>query len=168
MPPGESPSSALPSPVRAVVFDFDGVFTDNRVYVFEDGREAVVCDRSDGMGVGLLRAAGIPMLVISTEQNPVVSARCRKLDLPFRQGVDDKLSVLREWLDEQGASLADAVYVGNDVNDVECLEAVGCGVAVADAYDEAREAAAIVTRRPGGHGAVRELASLILQANHGA
>ena len=106
------------------------------------------------------------MLVISTEQNQVVGTRCNKLDLPYRQGVVNKLNVLKEWLNEQNISISDTVFVGNDVNDVECLRAVGCAVAVSDAYDEAKKDATIVTSRPGGRGAVRELATLILDAKN--
>ncbi|MDP6666971.1 MAG: hypothetical protein QF357_06185, partial [Dehalococcoidia bacterium] len=85
------------SRTEGIAFDFDGVFTDNRVYVMQNGEEAVVCDRSDGMGVSMLRKAGYPMVVISTEANPVVGARCKKLNLEVRQGVDDKLPVLKAW-----------------------------------------------------------------------
>ena len=80
--------------VKLLVFDFDGVMTDNRVLVFEDGREAVLCSRGDGMGLDLLKKSGLPLAVISKEVNPVVSARCRKLKIPCEQGIDDKLSVL--------------------------------------------------------------------------
>jgi N-acylneuraminate cytidylyltransferase len=96
-----------------------------------------------------------------------VEARCRKLGLPFLQGVLDKRSALEEWLSRQGVPPAQVVYVGNDVNDVECLRWVGCGVVVADAQPEARAAARLVLRRPGGRGAVREIVDLILHRREG-
>lgn len=152
----------LPCPVSALVLDFDGVFTDNRVIVGEDGREAVVCDRSDGLGIAQLKRSGIPILVLSTERNPVVQQRCNKVGIECVQGLDDKLTGLREWADHRYLSLAQMVYVGNDTNDVECMKAVGCGVAVADAYPSARAVARFTLSSPGGHGAIREIADLIV------
>ena len=154
----------VPAPLAGVVFDFDGVFTDNAVLTGDDGREAVRCSRSDGLGIERLRNASVPMVVISKERNPVVAARCRKLGLECLQGIDDKVTALNSWASSQGCSLSSLVYVGNDVNDVECLRAVGLGVAVADAWPEARRAARVTLRRRGGEGAVRELSDLLLEA----
>ena len=153
----------LPRPVAALILDFDGVFTDNRVTVFQDGREAVVCDRSDGMGLARLSERGLPILVISAEQNPVVQARCGKLGVPCVHGVHNKLDVLTKWLKEREIDASHVVYVGNDVNDVACLERVGCGVVVSDAHPRARAAARIVLSVSGGRGAVREISDLIDQ-----
>jgi N-acylneuraminate cytidylyltransferase len=150
--------------IKGIAFDFDGVFTDNRVYVMQNGEEAVVCDRSDGMGIAMLRKAGIPMVVISTERNPVVSVRCKKLQLDVRQGVDDKLPALGEWARGQGLTVDQIAFVGNDINDVECLRGAGLGVVVADAYPVAVEAAGLQLSRNGGRGAVREFADQILAA----
>ena len=150
--------------VRAIAFDFDGVFTDNRVYVMQNGEEAVVCDRSDGMGIAMLRKAGVPMVVISTERNPVVSARCEKLQLDMLQGIDDKLPALTEWAVRQSLTVDQIAFVGNDINDVDCLRGVGLGVVVADAYPVAVEAADLQLARDGGRGAVREFADQILAA----
>lgn len=152
---------ALPRPVTALVLDFDGVFTDNRVIVDESGREAVLCDRSDGLGISRLKRLGVPILVLSTERNPVVQRRCKKLGIECIQGLSDKLSTLKEWALVHTMSLSQIVYVGNDDNDVACMQAVGCGVAVADAYPSARAAAHFVLEAPGGHGAIREVADLI-------
>ena len=150
--------------IRGIAFDFDGVFTDNRVYVMQNGEEAVVCDRSDGMGIAMLRKAGIPMVVISTERNPVVGVRCEKLQLDARQGVDDKLPSLTEWAADQRITLDQIAFVGNDVNDVDCLRGAGLGVVVADAYPAAVEVADLQLTREGGRGAVREFADQILAA----
>ncbi len=152
----------LPASPKLLVLDFDGVLTDNRVWVTESGNEAVACDRSDGMGLAMLRAQGLEIVVLSTEKNPVVAARCRKLGLPCQQGVDDKAAALRMLAAQRGVELSEVVYVGNDVNDLECLHLAGCGVAVADAHAEVLAAADLVLKRPGGHGAVRELCDLLL------
>jgi N-acylneuraminate cytidylyltransferase len=158
---------ALPDQIDLVVFDFDGVFTDGTVIVFQDGTEAVTCDRSDGMGIAMLRERGVPMVVLSTEENLVVAARCRKLQLDCVQGVADKGLALRRLAGDRGASLANTVFVGNDVNDVACLQAVGCGVVPADAHPDARARAHVVLACAGGQGAVRELCDSILRSLSG-
>ncbi|NSW78196.1 MAG: acylneuraminate cytidylyltransferase [Chthonomonadetes bacterium] len=155
----------LPARIEALVFDFDGVFTDNRVIVLQDGTEGVVCDRGDGWGIAQLRQQGIPMVVISTETNPVVEARCRKLGIPCLIGVRNKRSTLHGWLQQNGISAENVVYVGNDVNDLECMREVGCAVAPADAHPEVRQVAHIILDSCGGRGALRELAELIIESN---
>lgn len=154
----------LPERIGAIVFDFDGVFSDNRVIVFDDGREAVICDRSDGLGLSELKQLHIPLLVLSTERNPVVAARCRKLEIPCVQGLTDKLVALTQWLSSNGVNLSRTVYVGNDVNDLDCLEAAGCGISVADAHPRAKAASSVVLSAPGGRGAIRELCDLIISS----
>ena len=113
------------------------------------------------MGVSRLRRRGVPMLVLSTEVNPVVAARCGKLGLECVQGVDDKLAALRSIAAERGVGLADVVYVGNDINDRSCLEAVGCAVVPHDAHVSAKAVADIVLASGGGRGAVRELCDMV-------
>ncbi len=152
----------LPRHVAALVMDFDGVFTDNTVLVLQDGREAVRCSRADGLGIELLHARGLRMAVISSETNPVVQARCDKLGLPCIRGAHDKRRTLAEWASESGVDLRDIVYLGNDVNDLPCLRMAGCGVVVADAHPDAMAAAALVLTSPGGQGAIRELADMLL------
>jgi N-acylneuraminate cytidylyltransferase len=153
----------LPQKVTLVVFDFDGVMTDNHAWVDQDGREAVMVNRADGMGISLLRQAGIPAVVLSTETNPVVAARCRKLSLPVAQGLADKASALREWLEGHHLDPAGTVYLGNDINDLPCFPLVGCAVAVADAHPEVLAQADLVLSHDGGQGAVRELCELLIK-----
>lgn len=155
-------AAALLRKVRLVVLDFDGVLTDNRVLVTEEGKEAVLCSRDDGMGIELLGKAGLPIVVISRETNKVVAQRCGKLKIPSLQGITNKEDVLTAYCQKLGVALGDVAYVGNDVTDIGCMSAVGVPVAVADAHPEAREAARIVLRAPGGRGAVRELCDLFL------
>ena len=130
-------SSAL-GRISAIAFDFDGVFTDDRVLVSQTGEESVFCSRSDGMGIGLLRDAGIKMIIISKEQNPVVAARARKLALEVIHGCDDKLPVLREWMSRIGATVETTAFMGNDINDLECMHFVGVAIAPSDAHPSAR------------------------------
>jgi YrbI family 3-deoxy-D-manno-octulosonate 8-phosphate phosphatase len=153
--------AALPPRISALVMDFDGVLTDDRVFVSETGEEAVACSRRDGMGIERLRKAGLPMLVISKETNPVVAARCRKLQLPYHHGIEGKLAVLERWLAENNIAAAETLYVGNDINDLKCMAAVGCAVAPRDAHPRALAAAALVLDADGGRGAIRLLADMI-------
>jgi YrbI family 3-deoxy-D-manno-octulosonate 8-phosphate phosphatase len=151
-----------PIEVDAVVTDFDGVHTDDSVHVSQDGTETVTVSRSDGLGTALLRDAGIPVLILSTEVNPVVSARAQKLRVEVVQGRADKAAALRAWAEERGIPLSRIAYLGNDVNDLGCLELVGWPVAVPGAHPLVLAAARIVLDRPGGAGAVRDLAERVL------
>ncbi len=153
--------------LRLVAFDFDGVFTDNTVWVDEEGVESVRCWRGDGLGLAALKRLGVHTVVISTEVNPVVSARCRKLAIRCHQACDDKIGPLNAIVHEIGCSLEETAFVGNDINDLECLEEVGVPMVVADAHPDVRAAATHITRSRGGKGAVREICDLIVQA-HGA
>lgn len=158
------PAPRLPRNVAAVVFDFDGVMTDNGVYLSEDGNESVRCDRGDGWGIARLHEAGIPMAVLSSEKNAVVRARCEKLKLEcFDSLGSEKLGKFTAWCKEHGLSPENTVYVGNDANDVDCLALAGFGVVPADAHPTARRVADWVLIAAGGRGAVRELCDLILK-----
>jgi N-acylneuraminate cytidylyltransferase len=143
--------------VRLIVFDFDGVLTDNRVWVSEGGEEWVVCDRSDGLGLEQLRKLGYELFVISSERNAVVGERCRKLGLSFAQGVTNKAGCLKQLIQDRGFDSSQVIYVGNDTNDLECMRIVACGVAVADAHPSVLAEADWILERHGGNGAVREL-----------
>lgn len=148
--------------IKLLVLDFDGVLTDDRVLVGEDGSEFVLCSRSDGMGISLLKRRGLPIAILSTETNRVVTARARKLGLPVHQGLDNKGAALQQLIEERQIPPGCVAFVGNDINDVDCLRLAGLAIVPADAQLVAREHADIVLTNPGGRGAVRELADLIL------
>ncbi len=150
--------------VDALVTDFDGVHTDDSASVDELGRESVQVSRADGAGIARLRAAGVPVLILSAEANPVVGRRADKLGVECRQGVADKGEALREWAEHRGIRLDRIAYLGNDRGDLPALALAGWPVVVPDAAPAARAAARHVLIRRGGHGAVRELADLILDA----
>lgn len=158
-------AAVLPAHVSALAMDFDGVHTDNRVLVAQDGTESVWCDRSDGLGIELLRKSGVPLVVLSKERNPVVTARCEKLQIPCIQGVDDKITALREWAMHAQVEASELVFLGNDINDLECLRWAGCAVAVNDSHPEVLRSVHLVLEANGGQGAVRELCELILLRN---
>jgi len=153
----------LPDPVKLVVFDFDGVMTDNRVWVDSDGHEFIAAYRSDSMGIHSLRAVGIESVVLSTETDKAVEARCRKIGIEVMQGVKDKATRLKNYLAEKAIDPQQVVYVGNDINDLPCFPLVGCAVAVADAQEQVIREADMVLSRDGGFGAVREICERILK-----
>ncbi|MEU0222950.1 acylneuraminate cytidylyltransferase [Streptomyces sp. NPDC006284] len=162
--PGTPAAGRLPAAadIDAVVLDFDGTQTDDRVLIDSEGREFVSVHRGDGLGIGALRRGGLAMLILSTEENPVVAARARKLRLPVLHGIDRKDLALQQWCEEQGIAPERVLYVGNDVNDLPCFALVGWPVAVASAHDAVRGAARAVTTAPGGDGAIREIAGWLL------
>jgi len=151
----------LLSRVRLVVFDFDGVFTDNSVYVSQDGSESVRCWRSDGLGLARLKDIGIPAYIISTEINPVVAARAAKLKLPYKQGVADKGAEILLICDQLQIDPQLTMYVGNDINDIPAFQSVGVPIGVADACSEIYPYIRYQTQKKGGYGAVREICDLI-------
>jgi len=158
------PTPALPDRIDAIVFDFDGVMTDNAVYVSEDGKESVRCNRGDGRGIHLLRNKGLKMAVMSTEENPVVLSRCRKMKLEcFHNLGETKLDTFTAWCETNQLDPQYVVYMGNDENDLGCLAASGFGVVPSDAHPSVRDSANLILEQPGGNGAVRELCDLILE-----
>ncbi|MET9622443.1 acylneuraminate cytidylyltransferase [Streptomyces sp. NPDC006464] len=158
----DTPATPRLDDVDAVVLDFDGTQTDDRVHIDADGREFVSVHRGDGLGIAALRRAGVPLLILSTEQNPVVAARARKLRIPVLHGVDRKDLALKQWCEEQRIDPQRVLYAGNDVNDLPCFHLVGWPVAVGSAHDSVRAAARAVTVTPGGSGAIREIAAWLL------
>lgn len=144
--------------VSLVIFDFDGVLTDNSCYISEDGRETVRCNRSDGLGFNLFKSANLPTYIVSTESNPVVGARAKKLNVPFLQSVTDKRQAVSDIASTMNISLQSVMFVGNDVNDLSALEIVGFPVAVADSHPRIISQAKLVLDTKGGYGVVRELA----------
>jgi YrbI family 3-deoxy-D-manno-octulosonate 8-phosphate phosphatase len=159
-----SPSRTDLADVDLLVLDFDGVLTDNRVLVDQHGTEAVWCDRADGWGVARLREAGVSVVVLSTETNPVVGARCQKLRIEVIQSCDDKLQALQQLARSRHLPASRIAYLGNDVNDLPCLAWVGVPIAVADAAPEIRGVCRLVSTRRGGRGAVREICDWIRSA----
>jgi N-acylneuraminate cytidylyltransferase len=164
--PGRAKRS-MPENVDLIISDFDGVITDNRVWVNEEGTEFVAAYRSDSIGVQLLRAIGVEVMILSSEPNRVVEARARKMGVQVIHGVGihEKGRVMRETLEQKNIKAENVIYIGNDLNDLPCFELAGWSVAVADAYPEVIHAADFVSSKPGGHGALREVCDLIRERN---
>jgi YrbI family 3-deoxy-D-manno-octulosonate 8-phosphate phosphatase len=158
---------SLPEVIELIVLDFDGVFTDNRVWTDADGREMVAANRSDGWGIARLKEAGFQIVVLSTEVNPVVEARCSKLGIEAFHGVEAKEPVLKRLIKDRKIDPDKTIYLGNDVNDLPCFALVGCALVVADAHPQAKVKADFILRKRGGYGAVRELSDLLIDRRSG-
>ncbi len=163
--PGKAPRP-FPASVKMLILDFDGVMTDDRVWVDENGKEQVAANRGDGMGIALIKKAGVKVFVLSSEENQVVAKRCKKLDIPVKQGLSDKGSVLDELLKEEKIDSSEVIYIGNDVNDLACFPKVGFAAVPNDAHADVRREADLRLKKNGGHGAVREVCDLILKAQN--
>ncbi|MEE2960664.1 MAG: acylneuraminate cytidylyltransferase [Myxococcota bacterium] len=153
--------SFTPVDPKMLVLDFDGVMTNDRVFVSEEGVESVICYRGDGPGIRKVEEHGVKVIVLSQERNPVVRRRCEKLSVECHHGYHDKLTKLKSIAEERGVDPENIVYVGNDLNDVECMQWVSWPVAVQDARPEVIEHARFITQSRGGQGAVREICDLI-------
>ena len=141
--------------IKFIAFDFDGVFTDNSVYVSQDGIEMVKCSRYDGIGLKNLENKGIGKIVISSEKNPLVRTRCKKIGIECYDSVQNKFSLLQELIKNQNLNFSQVAFMGNDINDLECLSEVGLPIVVKDCHPKLLKLARYVTETLGGYGAVR-------------
>lgn len=148
------------SKIKLIAFDFDGVFTDNRVFVDESGRESVACWRSDGIGLDRIKKLGIEVVVISAEINSVVKKRCEKLGLACINGTKEKLSALKSFIAEKNLLPSEVSFVGNDLPDLECMSYVGYPISVKGSAKEVLEESKYTTSAEGGRGAVREICDM--------
>ena len=163
-----APNSKL-SAIRLVAFDVDGVFTDGRFYLSDDGIESKAFNTQDGFGIRRLINAGIDVAVISGRQSGAVERRMAELGVTHViQGCKDKVAALGKIVDALGTTTGHCAYVGDDVPDLPLLNAVGYSIAVANAISEVREQCDYTTSAGGGHGAVREVCELVLAARAGA
>lgn len=151
----------LPNKITGIAFDFDGVFTNNKVLTIQNGYEAVLSDRSDGMGIELLNNMKLPMIVISSEKNNVAIHRCKKLNIRIEHGIKNKVELLNDWIKENNINQKGLIYVGNDINDIECMKFASCGICVADSHEDVKKYADIIIDQAGGNGAIREISDLI-------
>ena len=141
----------------ALVFDFDGVLTNNQVYVNENGKESVVCSRADGLAFDVLRKLSMPAYIVSTEKNLVVSARAKKIKIPVLQGVGDKVKVIQDLSIKDKFDLKKILYVGNDLNDYKAMQLCGYSACPSDSHKKIKSISSIVLNNKGGYGVVHEL-----------
>ena len=143
--------------IDALVFDFDGVLTDNKVLVHQDGSESVLCNRADGLAFDVLRKLKIPTYILSTESNPVVGIRAKKLKVPVLQGVANKLEALTQISIERSYNLKNIFFVGNDLNDFSVMKNCGFSACPSDSHPEIKKISQFKLKANGGDGIVREI-----------
>ena len=151
--------------IRAFFCDFDGVFTDNSVFINEEGKETVKCNRSDGIGISKLKKQDIYFCIVSSEIIPLAKFRAKKLGVDCFTAVENKYNVINSILKKLNIQKSESAFLGNDINDLEAFKAVGLKIAVSDSYKEILESADIVLKKAGGYGAVREACELIINRN---
>jgi N-acylneuraminate cytidylyltransferase/3-deoxy-D-manno-octulosonate 8-phosphate phosphatase (KDO 8-P phosphatase) len=151
--------------IHAFIFDFDGVMTDNKVYVNQDGLEMVSCNRSDGLAFDVLNKLKKPAYIVSSEKNLVVNARAKKLNIPAIYGVDDKVMAIKKLADTQDFNLKNIMYVGNDINDYKAMQLCGLTACPSDSHELIKSISNIILKKEGGAGVVRELLEEILNIN---
>lgn len=147
--------------IQLIVYDFDGVMTNDKVIVSEDGKESVMVNRGDGLAVSMIRNIGIPQLILSTETNKIVKARAKKLSVPVLSGIADKKKALRRYCHRNNIDLKKVVFVGNDINDIDAMRIVGYPITPKDAHKTVKKNAKLITKAKGGEGVVRELYSVL-------
>jgi len=151
--------------VQLIIYDFDGVMTNNKVIIDQNGEESVIVNRSDGLAISFLRKMGIKQIIISTEENQVVLKRAEKLKIPCMNGIENKLSTLKKYFKKNNIPKENIIYVGNDINDLEAMEFVAFPVAPRDAHKDIRKIAKLVTKSKGGDGVIRELLDIFMEDN---
>ena len=149
--------------IKLLVLDFDGVMTNDLVYIDEHGKNLVRCSRSDGLGIALVKQKGVKVAVISRENNPVVKARCRKLKIPAFTGVENKIKVLERLVRIYRINAKHVCYIDNDITDIDCVKFAGIGCAVNNSHPLLLSNSGYVTKNKGGEGAIREICDLILR-----
>lgn len=154
------------TPIKLLLSDVDGVMTDGGLTFDSNGVESKTFSVRDGLGIRLWQRMGGDFGIITGRLSPIVEQRANELDIQLlKQGIGDKLPVLKDIAEERGIPLEAIAYIGDDLPDLPAIQAVGLGVAVADAAAEVREGADWVTKTAGGHGAVRELVEMILKSS---
>jgi YrbI family 3-deoxy-D-manno-octulosonate 8-phosphate phosphatase len=155
----------LTTDIDAIVFDFDGVLTDNKVLVDQHGTESVTCSRADGLAFDLLRKLTIPSYILSTEKNSVVTARANKLNVPVFQGIGDKRQTLSRLISEKSYDFNRICYVGNDLNDYYAMQVCGIRICPADSHPLIKQLSTHILSRDGGDGVARELIENYFEQN---
>lgn len=158
-------SSISINSINALVFDFDGVLTNNLVHIDQDGKELVSCSRADGLAFDVLRKLKKSAYILSTETNAVVTSRAKKLKIPVLQGVSNKVNGIKQLAEQEGINLNNILYVGNDLNDYRVMQVCGLNACPSDSHDKVKGASTCILRTKGGNGVVRELLEDILHLN---
>ena len=148
--------------IDVFIFDFDGVLTNNLVYIDQEGKEIVSCSRADGLAFDVLKKLNKKSFILSTEKNSVVAMRARKLKIPVMQGVFNKVEAIKELIEKNNYNLKNILYVGNDLNDYRVMKLCGYTACPADSHERIKNISKILLTKNGGDGVVRELLEEVL------
>tara|TARA_Y100001978_G_C23612789_1_gene394413 strand:+ start:395 stop:877 length:483 start_codon:yes stop_codon:yes gene_type:complete len=151
--------------IKLLISDFDGVFTDNSVYISQDGKESVKCSRADGYGIKAILDKGISFIICSSEKIPIAEFRGSKIGFPVFTGIEDKGHFLEQYIKENNFKFNECAYIGNDINDLAAFQKVKHRLAVKDAYQEVIDASTFLLNKKGGQGAVREACQFVINYN---
>ena len=147
--------------INLIVYDFDGVMTDNKVYIDQNGNEMVKVNRADGLAISEIKKLGIQQIIFSTEVNPVVAQRAMKLQIPYFQGIDNKKDSLIDYCKINDIDIRQVAYVGNDINDIDAMAIAGFPFCPNNSHKSIKEIADVIIPRNGGDGVIRELFDII-------
>lgn len=153
------------SKIQLVIYDFDGVMTDNKALVFQDGSEAVYVNRADGLAISMIKKMHVDQIIVTTETNQIVKSRAEKLGIPIYSGVENKLSCIKKIIEENKISQDNVVYIGNDINDLDAMLFVGYPVAPNDAHESIKNISKIITNKSSGDGVIREVFDILFNKN---
>ncbi len=151
--------------IKLLVCDVDGVFSDGRIYLGNDGEELKAFHTKDGFGIKALAASGVSIAIITGRDSVIVANRMKALNVAhIIQGQEDKLPALKALTDKLDLSPSEVAYIGDDIPDLACIKSVSLGIAVGDAHPFVIQSADYITFTRGGFGAVREVCDLIMQS----
>jgi YrbI family 3-deoxy-D-manno-octulosonate 8-phosphate phosphatase len=151
--------------IDAFIFDFDGVMTNNLVYIDQEGKESVSCSRADGLAFDVLHKLNIPSFILSSETNPVIKMRANKLRIKAIQGILDKEIAVKELANKYSYNLKNLIYIGNDLNDYQAMKICGYSICPADSHPIIKEISNLILQSKGGDGVVRELLENVFNLN---
>lgn len=149
------------SSIKLIAYDFDGVLTDNKVIIDENGNESVSVNRSDGLAISKIKMLGIEQIIISSELIPIAKKRAQKLQIKCIHGAANKKQILMDYLNEVNLELKNVIFIGNDINDFDVMKIAGWPICPMDAHKSIRKISKIIIKRYGGDGIVRELYDLL-------
>lgn len=148
--------------IDLIVYDFDGVMTDNSLLMDQDGKEYVRVSRADGLAVSEIKKMFLKQIILSTEKNPIVKKRAEKLGIDCLQGINNKKKTLSTFAERQNINLEKTIYVGNDINDLEAMLLVGTKVCPSDSHHEILNISDFVLNKKGGQGVIREILDMLI------
>ena len=143
--------------IKIIFSDFDGVLTDNKVYLNEEGLESVLLNRSDGLAVQILKKNNIKILVVSTESNIVVSKRCKKINVECHQSIENKEIFIKDYLSNQNLNKENCIYIGNDLNDYSAMKIFKNTFCPSDSHKLIKSIATKILKCKGGDGVLMEI-----------